>query len=133
MHTGRWEGSTNWSKLRRGGFAEEGEILAAARRAREDEKLRGLLSRASSGKGAKERKGKTIKVPTRANPPETGRGKGGGSGKDDKKESWQKKVTAKEWDVDSSEGTERKKRPRREEENSTPKKGGWIEAKRARG
>ena len=43
------------------------------------------------------------------------------------------KVTAKEWDVDSSEGTERKKRPRREEENSTPKKGGWIEAKRARG
>ena len=42
------------------------------------------------------------------------------------------KVTAKEWDVDSSEGTERKKRPRREEENSTPKKGGWIEAKRAK-
>ena len=42
--------------------------MAAARRAREDEKLRGLLSRASSGKGAKERKGKTIKVPTRANP-----------------------------------------------------------------
>ena len=38
-------------KIEERGFAEEGEVLAAARRAKEDEKLRGLMSRSSSGKG----------------------------------------------------------------------------------
>ena len=79
------------------GFAEGGEVLAAARRAKEDEKLRGLLTRASSGKGGdapqtgKGKKGKESKGTYKNQSVEGSKGKGGGSGKEDKKETWQKK------------------------------------------
>ena len=84
-------------KIEERGFAEEGEVLAAARRAKEDEKLRGLLSRASTGKGAegsqagKGKKGKESKGTYKGQSTDANRGKGGGAGKDEKKDSWQKK------------------------------------------
>lgn len=83
-------------KVEERGFAEEGEVLAAARRAKEDEKLRGLM-RASAGKGVensqigKGKKGKEGKGTYRSQTTENPKGKGGGSGKDEKKDSWPKK------------------------------------------
>ena len=84
-------------KMDERGFAEEGEVLAAARRAKEDEKLRGLLSRSSTGKGGEVsqkgtgKKGREGKGTYKNQTTENTKGKGGSGGKDEKKESWQKK------------------------------------------
>ena len=79
------------------GFAEEGEFLSAAKRAREDEKIKGLMSRPPQGKGAegsqggKNRKGKEGKSTGKGQPLESGKNRGGGGSKEEGKGQWQKK------------------------------------------
>lgn len=77
-------------------MTEEQERLAAARRAKEEERLRTMLQRAPGGKGneatpgGKNRKGKDSKGATKGSSGESGKGKGQG-GREDQKGSWQKK------------------------------------------
>ena len=78
-------------------MTEDNERLGAAKRAREEEKLRSLMTRAPSGKGAeapqggKSRKGKDSKGGPKGVSGDGGKGKGGQGGRDDKSGSWQKK------------------------------------------
>ena len=73
------------------GFAEECEMLSAARRAKEDEKLKNLMGRPGTGKGAdysqggKTRKGKDTKGTSKGQSTDAGKNKGGGTGKDDRR------------------------------------------------
>ena len=77
-----------------GGIAEESETLSAARRAREEEKLRTLVSRPAAGKGneygqgGKTRKGKAT---GKGRSDESGKGKVSEGKKEDQKGGWQKK------------------------------------------
>lgn len=80
------------------GISEEGEALGAAKRAREEERLRTMMNRASSYKGGeasqwggKTRKGKEGKGTSKGQPSEGNRGKGGSGGKEDPNKGWQKK------------------------------------------
>ena len=72
------------------GISEEGEALAAAKRAREEDRLRSLVRRPSGSKGGetfqegKTRKGKE-KGTGRGSANEGGRGKGGQGGKEEPK------------------------------------------------
>lgn len=85
-------------KTEEGGIAEAQERLAAARQAREEERLRSLMMRPSAGKGGetsqamggKTRKGKE-KGSGKNQPSDGGKSKGGGGAKEDNKASWQKK------------------------------------------
>eukprot|EP00435_Cladocopium_sp_Y103_P035179 s487_g9.t1 len=78
------------------GMTEDQEKISAARRAREEERLRSLISRAPGGKGAegsqsgKTRKGKE-KGAHKGQTGDGGRGKGGQGGRDENKTGWQKK------------------------------------------
>ena len=80
------------------GIAEETEKLSAARRAREEEKLRSLMTRPQGSKGGetsqggKNRKGKEGKGANKGGSGDSGRGKGGQGGKDNSKGSWEKKT-----------------------------------------
>eukprot|EP00435_Cladocopium_sp_Y103_P035365 s2284_g9.t1 len=73
------------------GFAEDGEVRQAARRAKEDEKLKGLLMRPGAGKGTenyqsgKGKKGKDSKGTFKGQHTDAGKPKGGGAPKDDKR------------------------------------------------
>lgn len=80
------------------GFAEEGEFLTAAKKAREDEKIKGLMARPSGGKGSdysqggKTRKGKEGKSAGKGQPTDGSKGKGGGSNREEAgKTPWSKK------------------------------------------
>jgi len=83
-------------KIDEGGMAEEQERLGAARRAKEEERLKALLQRAPGGKGneatpgGKNRKGRDSKGATKGSSGESGKGKGQG-GREEQKGSWQKK------------------------------------------
>ena len=85
-------------KVDDGGMAEEQEKLAAARRAKEEERLRSLMSRPQSGKGTenalggKTRKGKEGKGANKGQSGDGSKGKGGSAGKEDSRGSWQKKT-----------------------------------------
>ena len=79
------------------GISEEGEAWAAARRAREQERLKNLVSRAATTKGVdysqgggKTRKGKE-KGTGKGGPSDGGKSKSSGGGKEEGKASWQKK------------------------------------------
>eukprot|EP00435_Cladocopium_sp_Y103_P041871 s1760_g11.t1 len=75
------------------GFAEDGEARQAARRAKEDEKLKGLLMRPTGGKGAdnfqgqggKGKKGKETEGTNKGQYTDMGKNRGGNQGKDDKR------------------------------------------------
>lgn len=77
------------------GISEEGESPAAARRAKEEERLRNLMARPSGSKGGDFSQGKTRKGKEKgtgkggAN--EGNKGKGGQGGREDNKGAWQKK------------------------------------------
>lgn len=80
------------------GVAEEGEALAAARRAKEEDRLKSLMGRPSGGKGGdfsqggKTRKGKEKGGSTgKGSTNEGNRGKGGQGGKEESRGAWQKK------------------------------------------
>ena len=78
------------------GLADDAEHREAAARAREDDKLRGMLTRQSQGsKGdsqGKGKKGKESKGGGKYRSDEGPRGKGGGDGKkEDQKQTWQRK------------------------------------------
>jgi hypothetical protein len=80
------------------GISEEGEALGAAKRAREEERLRTMMSKAPAYKGGeasqwggKTRKGKEGKGTTKGQPHEGGKGKGSSGAKDDQNKGWQKK------------------------------------------
>jgi hypothetical protein len=77
------------------GMSEEGEALAAARLAREEDKLKSLMGRPAYGKGGeasqaagKTRKGKDYKGTGKGPSNDGGKSKGG---KDDSKKPWEKK------------------------------------------
>ena len=77
-------------------MTEEQEKISAARQAREEERLRGLMSRPPSGKGGdysqgKSRKGKDSKGSGKNQSGDAGKNRGGQGGKDDQKTPWQKK------------------------------------------
>lgn len=83
-------------KTEEGGMTEEQEKISAARQAREEERLRGLMSRPPSGKGGdysqgKSRKGKDSKGSGKNQSGDAGKNRGGQGGKDDQKTPWQKK------------------------------------------
>ena len=79
-------------------MTEETERLGAARRAREEEKLRTLMVRPSSGKGGetsqggKTRKGKDGKGGYKGQSGDGGKSKGAQGGKEDSRGSWQRKT-----------------------------------------
>lgn len=78
-------------------MTEEQEKLAAARRAKEEDRLRSLMSRPPTGKGGeggqggKTRKGKDSKGANKGQSGDSGKGKGNQGGRDDNKSGWQKK------------------------------------------
>lgn len=80
-----------------GGMTEEQEKISAARQAREEERLRNLMSKPPGGKGTeypqggKTRKGKDSKGSGKGQPGESGKNRGGQGGKDESKAAWQKK------------------------------------------
>lgn len=84
-------------KVEDGGMTESQEKLAAARQAREEDRLKSLMLRAPTGKGGdfsqggKSRKGKDSKGGGKNQPPDAGKNRGGQGGKDDPKTQWQKK------------------------------------------
>ena len=84
-------------KTEEGGMMEEQEKLAAARQAKEEDRLKALMTRAPSGKGGevsqfgKSRKGKDSKGGGKNQPYDAGKNKGGQSGKEDPRAAWQKK------------------------------------------
>lgn len=84
-------------KIEEGGMTEETERLGAARRAREEEKLRNLMTRPQASKGGdasqggKTRKGKEGKGGNKGVSSDGGKGKGGSGGKESKG-SWEKKT-----------------------------------------
>ena len=85
-------------KTEEGGMTEVQERLAAARQAREEDRLRSLMSRPSSGKGGdysqspggKSRKGKE-KGSGKNQPGDGGKNRGGGGNKEENKPPWPKK------------------------------------------
>lgn len=83
-------------KVDEGGMTEEQERLGAARRAKEEERLKSLMSRGPGGKGTdssgggKNRKGKDSKGANKGSPGESGKGKGQG-GREENRGQWQKK------------------------------------------
>lgn len=84
-------------KVDEGGMTEEQERLGAARRAREEERLRSLMVRAPGSKGSeaapsgKNRKGKDNKGANKGSTGDSGKGKGQG-GREEAKGQWQKKT-----------------------------------------
>ena len=84
-------------KTEDGGMTESQEKLAAARQAREEERLRSLMMRAPTGKGGdfsqggKSRKGKDSKGGGKNQPHDAGKNRGGQGGKEESKTPWQKK------------------------------------------
>ena len=78
-------------------MAEEAEKLGAERRAKEEERLKSLMSKPPGSKGAegayggKNRKGKDAKGVPKGGPGEGGKGKGGQGGREDNRGSWPKK------------------------------------------
>ena len=85
-------------RVEESGMTEETERLGAARRAREEEKLRTLMVRPSSGKGGetsqggKTRKGKDGKGGYKGQSGDGGKSKGAQGGKEDSRGSWQRKT-----------------------------------------
>eukprot|EP00435_Cladocopium_sp_Y103_P042375 s1207_g11.t1 len=83
-------------RVEEGGITEDQEKLSAARRAREEERLKSLIARPPGSKGAegsqggKARKGKE-KGASKGSTGDGDRGKGGQGGRDDPKGTWQKK------------------------------------------
>lgn len=81
------------------GMTETQEKLSAARQAREEDRLRNLMSRPSSGKGGdfsqamggKTRKGKESKGGGKNQPTDAGKNRGGTGGREDKQPPWPKK------------------------------------------
>ena len=85
-------------RIDHGGLAEDAEHRAAARQAREEDKLRGLVGRSYGNKGADNygggksaKKGKEPKGNARGRYEDTGRGKGNDGKREDQKNSWQKR------------------------------------------
>eukprot|EP00435_Cladocopium_sp_Y103_P026112 s1973_g6.t1 len=84
-------------RVEEGGMAEDQEKIAAAKRAREEERLRSLMTRPQGAKGGetsqggKARKGKEGKGAYKGQSGDGGRGKGGQGGKEDNKPPWPKK------------------------------------------
>ena len=79
------------------GMTEEQERWSAARQAREEDRLRGLMSRAPGSKGGeasyqgKSRKGKDQKGGGKGQQNDAGKNRGGQGGREEGKGSWQKK------------------------------------------
>eukprot|EP00435_Cladocopium_sp_Y103_P067889 s548_g30.t1 len=84
-------------RVEEGGMTEEQERLSAARRAREEERLKGLIARPQGGKGAessqggKTRKGKE-KGTHKGQAGDGNKGKGNQGGREDAKAGWPKKT-----------------------------------------
>jgi len=86
-------------KTEEGGMTENQEKLSAARQAREEDRLRNLMSRPSSGKGGdfsqpmggKTRKGKDSKGAGKNQATDAGKNRGGTGGREETKPQWQKK------------------------------------------
>lgn len=96
-HGAHWSVSRHMELVRvdNPGMSEEGEALAAARLAREEDKLKSLMGRPAYGKGGeasqaagKTRKGKDYKGTGKGPSNDGGKSKGG---KDDSKKPWEKK------------------------------------------
>ena len=85
-------------KVKEGGMTEETEKLGAARRAREEERMRSLMMRPQGTKGGeapqegKTRKEKEGKGANKGSSGDGGKGKGGQGGNHNNRGSWEKKT-----------------------------------------